>query len=306
LRRLTITAHRRRDRPWRRLTRRTLRLLLLVSALASFGGWLVSSPVFALRHVTVEGEERVARPWIEGALADWHGANLLLLDLREVEQRLRGHRWIRAVELHKRLPDRLAVEVLEHRPVAVLTLPERAHYVSDEGALIAPVDRESEPLLTLRVEHLAAKRLLGSDLSPNAAGVAALRGALHVVTALRESPLSWAGEASEVVLASDQDYLVTLRGLAFPMALRPDTPRGRLAAFDRVLPALERELGALRSADLRFTGRIVVQPQPPQPQPEGEMPGVGAGAGESSASSSFGDESNEHESDERDERNESE
>ena len=263
LRRLTVTAHRRRDRPWRRLTRRTLRLLLLVAALGVFGGWLVSSPVFALRVVTVEGEERVPRPWIDRELDDWRGANLFLLDLHEVEARLRGHRWIRAVELHKRLPDRLAVEVLEHRPMAIVALPQQAHYVSEEGVLIAPVDGGSDPLLTLRVGELAEARLLRDDQTPNAAGVAALRGALRVAQALPQSALGWAGEATEIVLTSDQDYLVTLSGLAFPLVLRPDTPRARIAAFDRLLPALELQQGQLRSADLRFTRRIVVQATPP-------------------------------------------
>jgi cell division septal protein FtsQ len=263
LRRLPVTAHRRRDRPWLRLTRRTLRLLLVVAAVSAFGGWLVSSPVFALREVTVAGESRVPRPWIDSALADWRGANLLLLDLREIEARLRGHRWVRAVELHKRLPDRLAVEVLEHSPVAVLVVADRAHYVSDQGFLIAPIDGAAEPLLLLRLDETAARSLLRADLAPNPAGAAALRGALEVVAALRESALRWAGEATEVVLASDQDYRVSLRGLAFPLVVRPDTPRARIAAFDRVLPALEREVGALRFADLRFTRRIVVQPQPP-------------------------------------------
>ncbi|HUP21333.1 MAG TPA: FtsQ-type POTRA domain-containing protein [Thermoanaerobaculia bacterium] len=263
LRRVMVTAHRRRDRIWRRLTRRSLRLLLLVSALGAFGGWLLTSPVFALRDFTVEGESRVPRPWIDGALADWRGANLLLLDLHEVEARLRGHRWIRAVALHKRLPDRLAVEVHEHRPVALLVLPERTHYVSDEGLLIAPADEASERLPTLRVDDVAAPRLLRPDLGPNAAGVAALRGALESAAALRESALHWAGEATEVVLVSDEDYRITLRDLAFPVVVRPDTPPDRIEAFARVLPALERELGALRSADLRFTRRIVVQPRPP-------------------------------------------
>jgi cell division septal protein FtsQ len=272
LRRLTVTAHRRRDRPWRRLTRRTFRLLLLVAALAVFGGWLVSSPVFALRVVTVEGEQRVPRPWIDGELDAWRGANLFLLDLHEVEERLRGHRWIRAVELHKRLPDRLAVEVLEHRPVAILALPQKAHYVSEGGMLIAPVDGLAEPLLMLRVGELATKRLLRGDETPNDAGVAALRGALHVAEALRQSALGWAGDATEIVLTSDQDYRVTLRGLAFPLVLRPDTPRARIAAFDRLLPALELQEGALRFADLRFTRRIVVQATPPAVESETPTP----------------------------------
>jgi cell division septal protein FtsQ len=263
LRRLPVTAHRRRDRPWLLLTRRTFRLLLVVAALSAFGGWLVSSPVFALREVSVAGEGRVSRPWIDSALADWRGDNLLLLDLREVEARLRGHRWVRAVALHKRLPDRLAVEVLEHRPVAVLVAAEHAHYVSDQGFLIAPIEDTAEPLLVLRLDELAAKSLLRSDRALSPAGAAALRGALEVVSALQESALRWAGEATEVVLASDQDYRVSLRGLAFPVVVRPDTPRARIAAFDRVLPALEREVGALSFADLRFTRRIVVQPRPP-------------------------------------------
>ena len=102
----------------------------------------------------------------------------------------------------------------EHRPVAVLALPERAHYVTDEGFLIAPADSESGKLLTLRVEPNAAERLLRADRAPSDEGVVALRGALAVADALEESALRWAGEATEVVLVSDQDYRVTLRGLA--------------------------------------------------------------------------------------------
>lgn len=288
LRRVVVVAHRRRDRAWRRVTRRGMRLLLLVSALAAFGGWLVSSPVFALRQLTVEGESRVPRPWIDGALATWRGDNLLLLDLHEVEARLRGHRWIRAVALHKRLPDGLAVEILEHRPVAVLAQPNGAHYVTDEGFLIAPVDGAAGSLLTLRIDEHAARRLLLDGERPSAEGVVALRGALAVADALAESALRWAGEATEVVLVSDEDYRVTLRGLAFPVVVRPDTPRGRIAAFDRLLPALEREVGGLQLADLRFTRRIVVQPLPAAPAPapaasSGDAADPGRGADPASA-----------------------
>jgi hypothetical protein len=122
-------------------------------------------------------------------------------------------------------------------------------------------------LLTLRIDEPAARRLLLDGERPSAEGIVALRGALAVADALADSALRWAGEATEVVLVSDEDYRVTLRGLAFPVVVRPDTPRGRIAAFDRLLPVLEREVGGLQLADLRFTRRIVVQPLPAAAEP---------------------------------------
>jgi hypothetical protein len=314
LRRLPIATHRRRDRVWRRAVRRVARLLVPISVLCGLAAWLLSSPVFALREFTVEGESRVPRPWIDGALSGWRGANLLRLDLREVEARLRAHRWVRAVALHKRLPDHLAVEIQEHQPIAILAVGEDAHYVSSEARLIAPAPSAGTPsrsagtpsrsagapapgagtpvqadeaLLVLRVDDVAARSLLDpTGDRPTAEGLAAVRGALAVAGALRESALHWAGEASDVVLVSDEDYRVTLRGLAFPIVVRPDTPRTRIEAFDRLLPALEREVGPLELADLRFTRRIVVRPRskeaPPQRpafelrSPDPKLPGAPA------------------------------
>ena len=66
-------------------------------------------------------------------LAPLRGRHALLLSLPEVEGLLADHRWVEGVEVHKKLPNALVVEVLERIPVAVARHEGALHYMDHDG-----------------------------------------------------------------------------------------------------------------------------------------------------------------------------
>jgi cell division septal protein FtsQ len=76
--------------------------------------------------------------------------NLFTLRLRDVAQRLESHPWIDHVKVRKVFPDRIWVEVVERRPIAILQL-EELYYIDAKGVIFSPVGDRDEynfPFLT--------------------------------------------------------------------------------------------------------------------------------------------------------------
>ena len=82
--------------------------------------------LFALDRFQVSGNERARTADILAALGALAGRNLVTLGLLRIADRLAENPWVDRVTLAKRFPDGLAVQVVERRPVAL---------VSEEGRL---------------------------------------------------------------------------------------------------------------------------------------------------------------------------
>jgi len=97
--------------------------LAVCAGLAFYGyRWLTGSPRFALAGVEVRGAHQLSQADIDAAVAPSLGENLFRLPLDEIERRLRAERWVADVTVRRRLPDRLLVEIAEHRAAAAVDL----------------------------------------------------------------------------------------------------------------------------------------------------------------------------------------
>lgn len=276
-RRRLVAAPRRRSHPLLRLLALVLRLGVVLLPAGGVAAWVLFSSAFALRTLEVSGNRRVAGEWVEAALRADLGRNLVRLDLGAVDERLEEHPWIRSVELHKRLPDHLQVEVVEHRAAALLELGEELVFVSDEGTLITPYDGRVEDhgpvgrpaylvigtrlsFVEERGERLAHASADGRSARPGPGReVPELRRALALVRRLQEEGVAWSGELERIEILGEEDYLLRVGSVPFPILVRAEISSSKARALDELLPQILARFEPLAAIDLRFSRRIVVK-----------------------------------------------
>ncbi|MGQ9646782.1 MAG: cell division protein FtsQ/DivIB [Thermodesulfobacteriota bacterium] len=139
------------------ILKRTLRitLALLLFSFSLFIGHrlyahVLGDPLFRVREVEIEGCQRIPKEVLLSLITIEGMPNLFTLRLREVARRLESHPWIDQVKVRKVFPDRIVVEVVERRPIAILQL-EELYYIDDKGVIFSPVgdsDRYNFPFLT--------------------------------------------------------------------------------------------------------------------------------------------------------------
>lgn len=246
-RRRAVKPRRRQRSLWLRLLRPAAAALVLVGTPAAAAAWVLTTPRFALAETTVAGTAEVAAPWVEARLAPFAGRNLLALPLAEVETALDGHPWIAGVSLRKDLPRRLAVEIVERRPAALVPGPDGLWLAERDGGRIVPAsgdDRERFLLVVPPPGRQAVEVPAALDLAQEVA---------------RVEPV-WAAGLVRVDALGEGDFRLHTGALPAPVVVRA----GRLGAavwwVERALPAAEARLGSVRAIDARFAGRLIVRP----------------------------------------------
>lgn len=252
-RRSSAPPRRRRRNPVLALLRPLAVSLLLVAMPAALVTWVLASPRFDLRDVAVSGTPRVSAEALRAAVAPFEGGNLVLLPLDTVEAAVRRNPWVDTVEVAKELPDRLRVEVTERRPVALLVRGSGLVYADEKGRPIAPVDDPERA----RKAGLVVVAFAHPQLSPSD-GVG---GALEVAGELGRVQPSWAGALSKIEVLGEQDFRLHTGSLRFPLLVTRGQVGPKVKRLTELLPQLDRRYPAIRAVDLRFSRRIVVQPE---------------------------------------------
>ncbi len=123
------------------------KLLLVALALVGVGagGKLVerhvrTSPAFATRAVTVEGNERLATADVLRAAGLEVGRNVFEVPPEDAQARLVRHPWIAEAEVQRRLPGTFRVHVREHRPAALVWL-DRLYLVGEDATVFKAVEQ---------------------------------------------------------------------------------------------------------------------------------------------------------------------
>ncbi|MCY1043441.1 FtsQ-type POTRA domain-containing protein [Corallococcus sp. bb12-1] len=129
--------------------------LTVATAALVWGGielraWARVSPRFALESVTFTGLERASRPELLKLSGLAAGQNLWSLDAAALAKAMGQHPWVRTVEVTRRFPRGVSVEVSEHAPAALVVLGDL--YVLDEEGepfkRVTPGDGLDLPLVT--------------------------------------------------------------------------------------------------------------------------------------------------------------
>ena len=86
--------------------------------------WRAFVAIDALQLTTVElrGAQRASKEALLGAACTDYGDPLLTINLRRAAAAMTGHPWVRTATVRRQLPNRLHIDVQEHRPKALLML----------------------------------------------------------------------------------------------------------------------------------------------------------------------------------------
>ncbi|NVJ19808.1 MULTISPECIES: cell division protein FtsQ/DivIB [Myxococcus] len=129
--------------------------LTLVTGLLVWGGvelrrWALASPRFELAAVSFTGLQRASRVELLRLAALTKGQNLWTLEVGALERAMLQHPWVKKVDVTRRFPNRVSVEVSEHVPEALAVMGEL--YVLDEEGepfkRVTPGDGLDLPLVT--------------------------------------------------------------------------------------------------------------------------------------------------------------
>jgi cell division protein FtsQ len=228
---------RRPERPGRRL------IYLLLSLAAAIGAWrLASGPMFALSRIDVRGNVRSRTEEVLAGLEPWRGKNVLAMDLRAVAERVERLPWIERVTISKRLPDGLAVTVVERRPAALWRVEQELWWVDASGRVVAPFDarreREGSVILTGARE--------------------ALPRAVSLLEVLRAEAPEYAVALSEITVLADGGFGMMDSIFRRPVRVLSQDAAGKIRALLAARGLLERRGWEARAIDLRFADRIVL------------------------------------------------
>ncbi len=253
----------------RRRRRTTMRLSLVAlawaggaAALAGGSLWIarlcVAPTRFQLAHVQVQGAQEASVEEIRALVAESMGVNLLTLDLRRVERKLREHPWIGAsgaVRIQRRLPATLIITITE-RTAGGLALLDGVVWLLDERGM--PIDRFGGRYARHDFPILRGLDGLAKDREALAA---ALAEGVTVARTLAERAPVMAARVSEIDMSRPGMVVLKLEGETYDVRLaREDCLRN----LDRYLALkdLIREPGGpeLEYVDLRWRDRIAVMP----------------------------------------------
>jgi cell division protein FtsQ len=194
---------------------------------------------FRVEQVDVVGREQTDPKALLAAAGLKRGDPILAFDPQAARERIEGLPWVSSAAVERRLPDTIAITIVERKPVALWQHNEKIALIDAAGANLGTVAIESAPALPL---------IVGGDAPTH---VSELLDALnaHPELAKRVQASSWIG-SRRWDLKMDNGVEVRLPEVGMPDALQ------QLADAEASSRVLERDVSAI---DLRLAGKMIVR-----------------------------------------------
>lgn len=218
----------------------TLMGVILLGGSISWGvAQLLDPSVLTVRVVNVTGELRyLDRNQLQNVVYQAIDGSFFSLDLRKIRRELAQMPWINSVRIRRNWPDRLTVEVVEHRPFAFWN---DDGLLSDQGQIFHPESLPKLPeMVKVRAEDRDAPMVFGT--------------LQRITQQLAEVGLS----LDELRLDPRHAWLLRMRdGLELSLGRRD--PLDRLDRFVQIYPAFQVGAGArMKQMDLRYGNGFAV------------------------------------------------
>ncbi len=211
--------------------------------------YLVNCDDFAVKKIEVAFQRDFVGRDIKALLDSSKFGNLLLLDIKALQDRIESHRWIKEARLRKVFPSSLKVELTEREPAALLS--------TKTGFLV--IDNEGVGLMNLPArEGTGLPLLLDKEFFQS-------RYPQKIALAWRCLSDLTPGQRQELEaldLSENHSVCVLLQGLTTRFILGEESFSERLSSILPLLKELEIQNGPLEYVDLRFDDRIIFKPLP--------------------------------------------
>ena len=120
---------------------------------------------YTVKHIDVSGIDRMDRTSVYAVALDQKSIAMPLVDLEGVRQKLLKYGWIADARVSRRLPDTLAIEIVERKPAAVWQHSQQLTLVDAKGVALEQVSLNAMPNLPL---------VIGPDANVQATALTAL------------------------------------------------------------------------------------------------------------------------------------
>jgi len=223
---------------------------LLVLSLGALLWTYTATGVLNVKNVEVKGNDILSEEYLRalsGITADTH---LLKMNVKAVEKALMSEPYVAAVDVTRRFPGTVILEVCERRPSGAIAQNGRFALVDQEGMVLASVDEIPPGLVEIRDLQLSlllpGNRVSGLEF----AEVTSLLGSLPAP--LREKA-SVVGLRSAVGLYLEADGTLVIYGEAESLSRK-----NSIALM--ALGALVQRYGSVEYIDVSFPDRPVIKP----------------------------------------------
>ena len=215
--------------------------------------------LFGLKAIEVNGLRQLNGKDIHVASGLVAGTNIFAVGLDEVAQRLETTPWIKQALVMRKPPDRIAVDIVEHRQVAWVDLGQMYGIASD-GVLL-PAGRAGD-------QPVAPPRNL-----PVISGLSVAGDSLHPGSAVPDSALLAILRWWEKATTADEEFCLNvasiqpMSGAGIRLRLVGDGPEFRLPANEaarqlrtirKLMPRVHQNHPDPAYIDLRYAGQMVV------------------------------------------------
>ncbi|HMI20174.1 MAG TPA: cell division protein FtsQ/DivIB [Sphingomonas sp.] len=101
---------------------------------------------FVVRNIQLTGLKQVDRDTVYRIVSEAHGQDMPLVDLSQLRSQLLQLGWIEDARVSRRLPDTLAIDLVERVPAAVLQRNQQLSLIDAQGHVLAAVDAHTMPV----------------------------------------------------------------------------------------------------------------------------------------------------------------
>ncbi len=218
-------------------------------------------PYFAVREIVIRHRGRLADEALRAAAGVEPYSSIWDVDPRAVEARLLAVPWVRSASVRRELPNRVVLQIREHRPAAIVATdePTALYYVSANGRIFARVaagDSHDFPYVT----GLQAAELSGES----AYGPRAVRKSLALLRLLGRGT-SGLKLVSEIHIDKTTGFTLMPVQPPVPVELGWEQLALKLERLGRVLPLWAGREGEMTGVSCFFDDQVIVRTRAPEP-----------------------------------------
>jgi cell division protein FtsQ len=215
-------------------------------------GGAIGQAGYTVKHIDITGIDRMDRMTVYAVALEQQSAAMPLLDIAGVRERLLKYGWIADARVSRRLPDTLAIEIVERKPAAIWQHAQQLHLIDAGGVILEPVKLSAMPNLPL---------VIGPDANVQSTALTALMAAAPRLKPVLDGAV-WVGNRRwDLKFQSGETLLL------------PEGEREAAAALRKFaeLDAAQRLLGKeMARFDMRNPGQMAVLPKPRKTEAKAE------------------------------------
>jgi cell division protein FtsQ len=232
---------------------RSGRLAIVANDVSEHFLMLSAAGGFRIENVEVVGRDQTDPKALLAAAGLKRGDPILAFNPQVARQRIEGLSWVATAAVERRLPDTVAITIVERKPIALWQHNDKFALIDADGDNLGPVANESASTLPL---------IVGGDAPSHASTLLSMLAA-HPDLAKRVQASSWIG-SRRWDLKMDNGVLVKLPEDGVAEALQ------QLADAEASSRILERDVAIV---DLRLGGKMIVRlahdlPPPAKTKPQ--------------------------------------